>query len=240
MEIKKFANTDQMAQAAAELVLTSALAAVIERGVFSLVLAGGGTPLPLYRRLAAPPFLAQMPWELTHLFQGDERCLPPEHPDSNFGRAAATLLAPGQVPADNIHRMTGEDPDPKRAAAAYQRQIEDFCRDFAVNSFDLVLLGMGSDGHIASLFPGSALLAEQDRLVAAETEPAGNPPVPRLTLTLPAINSARRVLLLTSGPEKEKIMNEIIADRQAAAARYPAARVMPSQEFYWLRTISDE
>ncbi|MDF1614852.1 6-phosphogluconolactonase [Desulfurivibrio dismutans] len=234
MEIQKFADTDQMAQAAAELVLTSALAAVIDRGVFSLVLAGGGTPLPLYRRLAAPPFLAQMPWELTHLFQGDERCLPPEHPDNNFGRAAATLLAPGQVPADNIHRMAGEDPDPERAAADYQRRIKDFCRDLAVTDFDLLLLGMGDDGHIASLFPSSPLLAEQDRLVAAETKPAGKPPVPRLTLTLPAINSARRVLLMISGPEKERIMTEITTDPKAAAAKYPAALVAPRQELYWL------
>lgn len=228
MEIRKYADVDLMAQAAAELVLAKARTAVVTRGIFALVLAGGGTPLPLYRLLAAEPFLSAMPWPQTHLFLGDERCLPAEHPESNFGRAAATLLTPGQVPEANIHRMTGELP-PKEGAAHYRRELAEFGRDF-----DLVLLGMGSDGHVASLFPGSPLLTEREALVAAITEPAGQPPVPRLTLTLPAINRAATVIIMVSGAAKAAIAEEISRDRQAAAQQYPAALVQPREELLWL------
>lgn len=227
-KVLKFASPREMAEAAAELVLDRALAAVHERGLFSLVLAGGGTPLPLYQRLAAEPYLARMPWPQTHLFWGDERCLPPRHPESNFGRAAAILLAPGQVPAANIHRMPGELP-PAEGAAVYRRELAELGRDF-----DLVLLGMGEDGHVASLFPGSPLLAEEEAPVAAVTEPTGQPPVTRLTLTLPAINRAATVLIMVSGPTKAAIVEEINQDRQAAAHRYPAALVQARSELLWL------
>lgn len=228
MTLKKFADPEAMAAAAAELVVAEAQAAVAARGLFSLVLAGGGTPLPLYRRLAGPPWAAAIPWQQTHIFQGDERCLPPEHPESNYGRAAATLLSRVPLPAANIHRMAGELP-PSQGAADYRRQLAAFNRDF-----DLLLLGMGNDGHIASLFPGSPLLAERDQLVAAETRPAGSPPVPRLTLTLPAINRAAMVIIMVSGPEKARIVEEIHQDPQAAADQYPAARVKAGRQLLWL------
>ncbi len=228
MKIRKFSNPELMAEAAAELVLARARAAVAERGLFSLVLAGGGTPLPLYRLLAAEPYLTEMPWQQSHIFLGDERCLPPTHPESNFGRAAATLLAPGQVPEANIHRMRGELP-PVAGAAHYRRELAEFGRDF-----DLVLLGMGADGHVASLFPGSPLLTEQQELVAAISQPAGQPPLPRLTLTLPALNRAATVIVMVGGPAKAAIVDEIKRDRQAAARRYPAALIQAREESLWL------
>ncbi len=224
-----------MAQVAGRYLLSAAHQAVAEHGRFSLVLAGGRTPERLYQLLAAPPLAAQMPWKNTHVFQGDERGVPPEHPASNYRLAAASLLASGLIPAVNIHRMQGEAEDIAGAAVDYQRQIRDF---FSLGAdrqgFDLILLGMGNDGHIASLFPGSPLLAEENRLVAAETEPAGDPPLPRLTLTLPAINSATRILVMISGPDKQKIMSEIMTDRTAAAKKYPAALVAPRRELLWL------
>lgn len=225
-----------MAAAAAEYLLAAANENVVARGRFSLVLAGGQTPAALYRQLASPAQARRMPWAGTHIFQGDERCLAPQHPDSNFHLAVTTLLASGLVPAGNIHRMRGEDPDIIRAAAEYQREIEEFLHhdQTAAPGFDLVLLGMGTDGHVASLFPGSPLLGEKKRLVAAVTEPAGNPPLPRLTLTLPAINSAARVLLMISGPEKQQILNKIMANHQTAGEKYPAALVRPGNELVWL------
>lgn len=236
MKTRYFPDSGAMAAAAAEYLLAAACEAVAARGRFSLVLAGGRTPELLYRQLASLPMADQMPWAATHIFQGDERSVAPDHPESNFRLAAATLLAPGLVPGANIHRMRGEAPDLTLAAAEYQREIELFLQSGprAEGGFDLVLLGMGGDGHIASLFPGSPLLAEQRRLVAAVVEPAGNPALPRLTLTLPAINGAARVLFMISGPEKQRILEEIMANSQAVAGKYPAALVRPGKELLWL------
>jgi len=239
--VRHFSDENAMAAAAAEYLLAVANESVVARARFSLALAGGQTPAALYRLLAAPPLAGRMPWGATHIFQGDERCVAPCHPDSNFHLAVTTLLASGLAPAGNIHRMRGEDPDIIGAAAEYQREVEEFLfRDPTTEpGFDLVLLGMGVDGHVASLFPGSTQLLEKKRLVAAVTEPAGNPALPRLTLTLAAINSATRVLLMISGPEKKKILNEITANSQAAAEKYPAALVRPGKELVWLASDCD-
>ena len=228
MKITRFPDPEAMAQAAAGLIITNAHAAVAERGRFSLVLAGGGTPLPLYRLLVAPQLTERVPWQATHIFQGDERCVPPDHPESNFGRAAATLLAPGQVPPTNIHRMKGEL-FPAEGAAHYRRDLEEFGHEF-----DLILLGMGADGHIASLFPGSPLLQEERLTVVAEEQPVGSPPLPRLTLTLPVINRAARVIIMVSGPEKGEIVEEIRRDQSAAATKYPAALLRAREDLLWL------
>lgn len=230
-QVQHFPDAAALAAAAAAFLLTSARAAVRARGRFSLVLAGGRTPESLYRLLAAPPLVKQIPWSSIHIFQGDERCVPPDHPASNYRLAAASLLSPGLIPAANIHRMRGEEPDPSQAAVEYQRQVEEF---LAGEGFDLVLLGMGPDGHIASLFPGSPWLKARDRLVAAVTEPTGDPPLPRLTLTLPAINQAASALIMVTGPEKARIVDEIMRDRQVAADKYPAALVAPRDQLCWL------
>lgn len=228
MIIKKFPHPEAMAVAAAGLIIDRARAAVAKRGLFSLVIAGGATPLPLYKLLASPPLAREMPWHDTHIFQGDERCVPPTHPESNFGRAAATLLAPGLVPEANIHRMAGELP-PAEGAEHYRREIAKFGRDF-----DLILLGMGADGHIASLFPGSPLLGEQEQTVAAVEQPVGSPPLPRLTMTLPLINRAATVIIMVSGQKKARIIEEIAQNHQESTTKYPAALVRPGEELLWL------
>ncbi|MFH7319454.1 6-phosphogluconolactonase [Desulfurivibrio sp. D14AmB] len=234
MNIKKFPHPQAMAQAAANLIIDRARAAVTTRGFFSLVLAGGSTPLPLYELLTSPPLVREMPWAATHIFQGDERCVPPTDPASNFGRAAAVLLPPGLITPANIHRMAGELP-PAVGAERYRRELAGFGHDF-----DLVLLGMGTDGHVASLFPGSPLLAVKDQTVAAEEQPVGSPPLPRLTLTLPAINRAATVIIMVTGGRKARIVQEIKEDPRAGAAKYPAALVRPRQELLWLVSKTDK
>ena len=234
MIIKKFPHPRAMAEAAAGLIIERARAAVAAKGFFSLVLAGGSTPLPLYELLVSPPLVRKMPWAETHVFQGDERCVPPTDPESNFGRAAAILLASGLIPPANIHRMAGELP-PTVGAERYRREIAAFGHDF-----DLVLLGMGTDGHVASLFPGSPLLAAEDQTVAAEEQPVGSPPLPRITLTLPAINRATTVIIMVAGREKARIAQEIKEDPRAGAAKYPAALVRPRKELLWLVSKADK
>jgi 6-phosphogluconolactonase len=231
-EINSFDGIDEMSEAAAELVAGLAASAVREKGRFSLVLAGGGTPRTLYETLAKQPFVEQMPWERVHIFWGDERCVPPDHPDSNFAMAKETLLAGVAIPPDSIHRIQAEIDPPEAGAEEYEQTLRNF---FAGErpSFDLVLLGMGSDGHTASLFPCTSILEEEARWVEVVFPVYAVPPVPRVSLTLPLINQAENIAFLVSGPEKEKVAKEILDDPDAAADTYPAARVRPQERLVW-------
>ncbi|MFZ5774776.1 MAG: 6-phosphogluconolactonase [Thermodesulfobacteriota bacterium] len=229
--IRHFASLAELSEAAAEMVLAAGQAAVAARGRFALVLAGGATPATLYRLLAAPPFAARMPWDKTLFFWGDERCVPPEHPDSNFRIARETLLAASPIPANNILRIHGELADPREAASQYETTIR---ARLGNAPFDLVLLGMGTDGHVASLFPGSPLLGESLRLVGVMMEPQGVPPLPRVTLTLAGLNQSRAMLVLISGEEKRRMLQKIMA--QGPASPSPAARLDPREQLVWLTT----
>jgi 6-phosphogluconolactonase len=204
--------------------------AVESRGRFSAALPGGSTPERLYRLLAEPPYQAEIPWPRVHLFWGDERCVPHDHPDSNFRLADELFLSRVAIPADNVHRVPGEL-GPRAAAREYGRTLEDyFCGPHA--RFDLVLLGLGLDGHTASLFPGSPALQERRRLaVAVEAEYQGRP-ADRVTLTLPVINSARHVFLLVTGSDKAGIVQAVL---EGPAQQLPAQRVAPGTgELVWL------
>jgi len=221
------ANAEALAELAAAEIGRAAVRAAEARGLAALALAGGLTPRSAYRRLAEPGEHEGVPWEKVLFFFGDERCVPPDHPDSNARMVRAALLARLPIPAANVFRMAGEDPDPERAAAGYEAELK---RELGPEPrLDLVLLGMGADGHVASLFPGSPALEERHRLVSATT---GGPPQPRrLTLTLPAINAARAVLFLVSGGEKAGLVAELLAGGRQEA---PAARVKPEGEVHWL------
>lgn len=212
--------------AAAEIARAAARAAQA-RGLAALALAGGLTPRRAYQRLAEPEEHEGVPWEKVVLFFGDERCVPPDHPDSNARMVREALLARLPIPAANVFRMAGEEPDPERAAAAYEAELR---RELGPEPrLDLVLLGMGADGHVASLFPGSPALEERRRLVCAIED---GPPHPRrLTLTLPAMAAARAVLFLVSGAEKAATVAEVLAGRRP---ELPAARVRPEGEVHWL------
>jgi 6-phosphogluconolactonase len=183
--------------------------------------------------LGQPPYLSQMPWAQTYFFWGDERCVPPDNPHSNFGTAQATMLAKAPIPPANIHRMRGEMPA-QEGAEAYQLELREFFGHTAepFPRFDLILLGMGANGHTASLFPGSPLLEEHHRWVAA-VPPGGEPPLPRLTLTLPVVNQAREVLFLVSGENKRAAVHTVLEDPDHAGD-YPAASVLPQERLWWM------
>ena len=219
--------------------LAANLAAILQteaatKGHATLVLTGGSTPQGLYQELAAAP----LPWRQIHLFWGDERFVPQDHPDSNYRMAKTTLLDRLELPPANIHPMvTGLDVTPTAAAARYEQALREFFGLRATDSplfpvFDCVLLGMGTDGHAASLFPGSPQLAERQRWTVA-TAPAGTPSIPRITLTLPVLNHARRVIFLISGPRKRQILDEIVGATATAMLHYPAARIDTPTQILW-------
>ena len=223
-------DASALARLGAEQFVASASAAIAGAGRFAVALAGGSTPKALYALLSSAELRGRLDWPRVHFFWGDERCVPPDHQDSNFRMARETLLDRVPLPAQNIHRMAGEA-EPLAAAAAYESELRRF---FGVGPprFDLVLLGLGEDGHTASLFPGSAALEEKQRLaVAVYVETLRSH---RLTLTLPALNAAAHVLFLVAGASKEAIVRKVFGTK-AAATQYPAARIEPSNgRLTWL------
>ncbi|WP_202882300.1 6-phosphogluconolactonase [Candidatus Manganitrophus noduliformans] len=200
--------------------------AVSLRGRFSAALAGGATPRALYRSLVSAAFAEKISWKSVHLFWGDERAVPPGHPDSNYHLANETLISHVPIPPQNVHRMRGERSDLQAAADEYEKTLHDFFgpSDPGWPSFDLVLLGIGSDGHTASLFPGSPVLKETVRWVAAPYVEKLN--AVRLTLTLPALNHARRVIFLAAGKEKRSIIRDVLSD-DSPSTDLPARMVQP-------------
>lgn len=226
------ADPNGLAESAARLIADAAKEAVETRGRFMLCLAGGETPRATYARLARPPFSACVPWERTSIFFGDERAVPPDDVDSNYRMAHETLLSRVPVTPSRIFRMRGEDADAEAAAAAYaSRLAEAFgTRRGELPRFDLVLLGLGVDGHTASLFPSSPVLREVFRSVAAVHVGAAQISQ-RLTLTFPLLNAAARVVFLVTGAEKAKILRKALEERAAL----PATMVRPTDgELIWL------
>lgn len=191
-------------------------------GRFTVALSGGSTPKHLYSLLASPDYKERIPWNNVHLFWGDERCVPPDHPESNFGMVRESLLSKIKIPAENIHRMAGER-EPQAAAAAYEKHLQEFfgLESGALPRFDLILLGIGEDGHTASLFTGSDALNETKRLVIAPFVEKLNSY--RLTLTLPVLNSGAEVWFLVTGASKADAVKKVLR----GSADLPAAKVQP-------------
>lgn len=214
IEVRVFESVAELMEAAAQEILKAALQAVSERGRFTWALSGGSTPRDLYRRLASDPFRARMPWEAIHFFWGDERHVPPDHPESNFRMAREAMLDAVPVPAGNIHRIHAEEADAERAAAAYEDELRSFFGP--APRFDLVLLGLGKDGHTASLFPGGMAVHERERLVVAVLASRV-----RITLTPPVLNHARRQVFLVSGADKAQALQAVI-EGEREPERYPA------------------
>jgi len=222
-----FKDLEDLSRAAARMVVDLSRQAISRRGVFSLVLSGGGTPRRLYEILAFPPFREEIDWQSTFIFWGDERFLPLDHPGSNYRLANEHLLA--CLPEANIFPVPVEAANPEAAARQYEESIHEFWQGHGM--FDCLLLGMGPDGHCASLFPASPLLGEQTALVAAVNEPAGSPPVPRITLTLPGLAASRAIIFLICGSEKKnRILDEIYAGGEVP---YLAALVRSQGRIYW-------
>jgi len=180
---------------------------------FAVALSGGRTPRGMYARLTLDPYRNLVPWPALHLFFGDERQVPPDHPDSNYRMVRESLLARAPVPPGNVHRIPAENPDAGAAARDYETVLSSFFRlkEGQMPRFDLVLLGLGADGHVASLFPGNEALRETSRLVAAPwIEPLK---AHRITLTPPVIRNAAAVLVLASGEEKAPALRRALADQ---------------------------
>ncbi len=237
-EIHRYSSLEDLSRAAAEYICEIAKGAVKERGIFTFVLSGGTTPRLLYEELAKESFARRFDWQQTHLFWGDERCVPPDHPDSNFSLAFQTLISRVDVPPSNIHRITAATGSPNAVAGEYEKTLRAFFQAAGESysspsfpSFDLVLPGMGEDGHTASLFPGDKALEEKVNWVVAVECTSASPPVPRVTLTFPVINQGKCVLFLASGSNKLKVLQEILNNPHGAT--YPAARVQPSGKLLW-------
>lgn len=214
-----------------------AAAAIAENDRFSVALAGGATPAQFYRRLAMLPYRDQVDWSRVDVYFGDERAVPPDHPDSNYRMACETLLDAVAIPPENIHRMAGELLPPQ-AARNYRLLLR---RNFGLRGrsrprLDLILLGLGADGHTASLFPCSSALDELPRQVVATDAPAyATPAIPRITLTLPVLNAAAQVWFLVTGAAKAPAVRAALAD-PAPADPSPARRVRPASGalVWWL------
>ena len=212
------------AQAAAEFVrLANERSATAGR--FVVALSGGSTPRALYSLLAGAEFQSQVPWDRVHFFWGDERCVLPDHPDSNYRMAFETLLSKAPVPEKNIHRIEAELA-PEAAAACYEKAIRDFfsLADFAWPPFDLVFLGLGDDGHTASLFPGSEALHENKRLVVATY--VEKLKTYRITLTLAVLNRAANIFFLVAGASKAAILADVLQEKRGSES-LPARRIDP-------------
>jgi 6-phosphogluconolactonase len=231
MEVHVFSDAQAVAEDAAGRVLAAAQRATADRDVFTVVLAGGSTPAALYELLAAPEYAGRIEWSKVRVFFGDERCVAPDHEWSNYGLARRSLLSQVPLPPDNVHRMPSVMPAAD-AAEAYADTIRQALRHDGPHPprFDLVLLGMGEDGHTASLFPNMPALQEADAWVAGTSVPDYvRPLVSRVTLTLPVLNAARQVLFLVTGEAKSQMVRRVLRDaaRDPQAAALPAARVKP-------------
>jgi 6-phosphogluconolactonase len=204
-QLHRYPSPEGVAKAAAKRFLETAKRAVQKYDRFTVVLAGGSTPKQLYTLLTESPYREKVPWNKTFFVFGDERCVPPDDEHSNYRMVRETLFAPLEIPEHRVLRMKGERP-PERAAQLYEVRLGDLFLGKSKRSFDLVLLGIGVDGHTASLFPGTAALEEQERWVAANHVPQLDSW--RLTLTPKALKSTRRVIFLATGEEKSQVIAE--------------------------------
>jgi len=228
------ADVNDLAIRATELFKAAARANVDKTGRFVAALSGGSTPRGMYRLLASPPAITEVPWERTHLFWVDERCVPASDSESNLGTAWRDLLRHLPLPRENIHFVRGDFP-PDEAADEYQMEIASFFQlgrgEFPV--FDLIVLGMGKDGHVASLFPGQRVL-EQNRLVIAVK--GGTPNVWRTTMTYAVLNRAQQIVFLVAGIEKAETVKALLEGSQP---EFPAGQIKPlGGDLLWL--LDDE
>jgi len=229
-DIRVYANAAELAEAAAGLFVDTAARVLAEQDRLAVALSGGTTPAATYARLAAPDSAARVDWKRVHFFWGDERCVPPDHADSDFRMARETLLDHIPLPPSNLHRMRGEL-DPQEAAALYEQDLRGFFGN-ALPRFDMVWLGLGEDGHTASLFPGTAALHETTRWAAANWVEKLHSW--RLTLTPLVINHAALAIFLVSGAGKAATVRQVLSGPHQPDV-LPAQLVQPTAgQLIWL------
>jgi 6-phosphogluconolactonase len=225
IEIAIHESESEAAMAAARQIACAATEALTSRGRFCLALAGGRSPRLVYEKLAT----LAIDWPRVHVFWSDERCVPPDSPDSNYALAQAALLARAAIPALNVHRMPAERDDRLAASTDYENALRVWLGDEA--RFDFVHLGIGPEGHTASLFPGQAALRERERWVVPVTVP--KPPFDRLTLTPPILNRARRVMFYALGRDKAPAVRACVQGAPSAL-EWPAQAIRPDGSVLWI------
>jgi 6-phosphogluconolactonase len=231
-DVAIFDDAASLAEEAARRVVIAVRNAVARRGVCRLALSGGSTPRRLYARLAEKPHRERIDWSKLQLFWGDERCVPPDHPDSNYRMVRDALLSNVPLPENAVHRIPVEL-GPDRTAARYEEVIRTGSAE-AVPRFDVVLLGMGADGHTASLFPDTPALRAERRLVVPTIAPTS--PHDRVSITLRLINAARLVVFLVVGQDKARALASVLSDEgRASGGSLPASLVRPRKgRLLWL------
>jgi 6-phosphogluconolactonase len=235
--MRVYATSAELAAAAAEEFFTRALQAHAQGLVFSCALSGGSTPLHLFQQMSAPETLDRLPegfWNSVHFFWGDERDVPPDHPDSNYRMARETLFNKIEIPEKNIHPIRTESGAASVAAISYEDELRRFfeLQPGGIPRLDLIFLGMGGDGHVASLFPHSEALKEMTRLVVAPWVDKFNSY--RITLTLPVFNSAAYVIFLIQGSSKAAILSRVMTEA-LHPAQLPVQAIQPrAGELLWL------
>lgn len=226
--IRVFSTLDELYQAAADQYAKVIKQAVHSRGEAYVALSGGGTPQRLYQLLAQPPYQTSIPWDVIHFYWGDERCVPPEHPESNFGLVKKTLLDHVSVRQYNIHRICGEL-TPDNAAEDYLRKLaKNGTADQLWPQMDYTLMGMGTDGHTASLFPGKENPEEEISLVIVTSADYLDRPAERVTLTPRVFNTSRNVIFLVTGADKATTLSAVL-NGSYDPVNLPAQRILPTR-----------
>lgn len=225
--IEVLPDTQALIQRSLELVVQQLQSAIRQTGQATIALSGGSTPKPLYAALAQQP----LPWEQIHVFWGDERYVPADHPDSNQRMARQVWLDQVNIPPDNIHPMTTLAADPQVAASEYETQLQSFFQSQPGEfpSLDVILLGIGDDAHTASLFPHTPALQANDRLITVGNKDGQ----PRITFTAPLINQGKCVIFIVAGASKQAALSAIFAP-EADATHYPARLIQPQHQLWWL------
>ncbi|HEX6477833.1 MAG TPA: 6-phosphogluconolactonase [Ktedonobacteraceae bacterium] len=232
MNIAIYPDIDTLSHEAAQYIVRIATEAITNHGRFTIALSGGTTPRKLYGLLGSEPYRNQIDWKLVHIFWSDERCVPPHSEESNYHLAHEVLLSKISIPAVQVHRMPAETPDRNAAAREYENEMRRVFGTEGIPNFDLIQLGMGPEGHTASLFPHQPALHEQQRLVVPVSVP--KPPPDRLTFTPPLLNAARNVLFLVTGSDKADALHAVL-EGPYNPDEYPAQIVRPPNgEVTWM------
>jgi 6-phosphogluconolactonase len=231
VEVEVLSDQETLSRAAAQRFADVSVESITSKGTFTVALSGGSTPRSLYLLLGSDHYIRAIDWQHVRVFWADERCVPRDHEGSNFKLAFDTFLSKVPIPDENVHRIRGEE-SPDHGAKEYEAALCEFFGESVLPAFDLILLGLGEDGHTASLFPGSPALAEQEHLAVAV--PRQSPELDRITLTLPVLNNALRIIFLVSGSAKAHIIQKILENSEVKG-KYPAGLVRPARgRLTWL------
>ncbi|OKH20921.1 6-phosphogluconolactonase [Chroogloeocystis siderophila] len=225
-KVEVLSDKPALIERALQLTIAKMTNAIAERGVCTIALSGGSTPKPLYEAIAAQ----HLPWEKIHVFWGDERYVPPNHPDSNQLMARQAWLNRVNIPGENIHPIPTNEADPAVAARKYEEHLQAFFQTSGDEfpKFDIILLGMGSDGHTASLFPHTEALKARGLIAVGNKQEE-----PRITFTVPLINHARCVVFVVAGADKKAALAQVFAP-DADDFNYPSRLIQPQGELWWL------